>query len=1054
MAARKLNSISAKVFNLKKGEEKVVALLTCYSFFMGIAYAYFYTASTSLFIGKFEIGMLPYAYMGQGVVNYFVWLLFKRLQKYMSFSKVFVAGGIFLFVSVVVLSLEYIYNESKFSAYALFVWYNIFLLLNGIGFWGIAAKIFNLSQAKRLFGLIGSGEILARVISFLSVPLLLKSIKTADLFYLSIGGLVICLVLMPIITRYLKGQINVAKPNLSVDAQHGKNSESIFKNRYFLFIFILALFPLFATFYVDFIFLGQVKIQFVNAKVISGLISVFMGSMSVAEFILKTFVSGRVMTKYGLLLSLLLLPVLLAFSTTLAAVLGTFYGTVGLFFSFIILSRLFVRVVRTLFFDPSFQILYQPVPIEYRLGLQSKVEGVSKSIGFIFAGGMLLLLARAKFLNVVMYNYIFLVIIAAWIWVSYQLFHEYKHLLKSAVAKLTAYVVNDDKTGSLAISQYLGMIDTHNVKKTAAALNLLQKIAPSAFNLILLRLLPKSQGSLHNIILDKLEQDNITIAVPVLEFCLKNDNPTGMTSRYAELKTYLVQQQRADYKIVLQQARSPMAAERLSVAHLMAFYQNYNGYKILNELLHDDVITVRNAALMASGNIKKRELWPLMIKGLLNDETAYAAIHAIKHVGEPLLPYLDALLNRVDLSKNSYIRVVKTIAAINSSKVEPLLIAHLNLVEADIRNNIFTALHNRHYHFPANEHQMLKEYIENEIETIAWISAAILDIEIEAGAAELRKSLELELRFKIGLTFKLLSMMYDANVIRFFINSFESSSPEERAYAMEVLDMTVPADIKKLFMPLLNDLSNAELVQAYDDSYNQQRLAVKDRLIDIVNKDYTKINYWTKAMAVNLLTTFAGSDEVLQAQMLSHNKLYCETVLWQLYNSNPYLIDVVTQRLNTADRDRVLERTKRFKNINVKRYLLTDLVSLFKQNVFFKSLPMFELMNLCEIARQQYLAQGEGANLTHEHDTEALYFVMKGQLRITDDYGEHHLESSDFYWFVAQGATWSLNIQAVFDTAYVKISASAMYELLAGYDNRIKKMIKVLTVIADKEAVL
>ena len=122
-----LNAISTRVFNLKKGEEKVVMLLTAYSFFMGLAYAYFYTASTSLFVGKFEIAMLPYAYMAQGAVSYVVWLLFKRLQKYISFSKVFIAGGVFLLLSVVGLSIAYLFHESRYAAFALFVWYNIFV---------------------------------------------------------------------------------------------------------------------------------------------------------------------------------------------------------------------------------------------------------------------------------------------------------------------------------------------------------------------------------------------------------------------------------------------------------------------------------------------------------------------------------------------------------------------------------------------------------------------------------------------------------------------------------------------------------------------------------------------------------------------------------------------------------------------------------------------------------------------------------------------------------------------------------------------------------------
>lgn len=1051
-----LNTITTKVFHLKKGEEKVVMLLTAYSFFMGLAYAYFYTASTSLFIGKFEIAMLPYAYMAQGAVSYVVWLLFKRLQRYVSFSKLFIGGGIFLFVSVAGLSIEYLFNDSKGSAFALFVWYNIFLLLNGIGFWGIAAKIFNLSQAKRLFGLIGSGEILARVISFLSVPFLLKHIKTPDLFYLSLSGLVICLIIMPMITNYLKLHINNVKPKTGEEKAHDHTPEpsSIFKNKYFMLIFVLALFPLFATFYVDFIFLGQVKLQFVNAHVISGFISIFMGSMSVAEFILKTFVSGRVLTKHSLLFSLLLLPVLLAFSTLLAATLGTFYGTVGLFFSFIILSRLFVRVVRTLFFDPSFQILYQPIPVENRLALQSKVEGVSKSIGFIFAGGMLLLLAKAKFLNVVMYNYIFLIIIAVWIWVSYQLFHEYKHLLKSVISKLSGYKSDEEKKQAMAISRYMGMVDATNVHKTTIALNLLEKIAPSAYNLMVLRLLPKSSAKLQNVLLQKLEQGNITIAIPILDFCIKENKLNGMSARFAQTRHYLHSIQKTEYKTALALSRSDKAADRVGVAHLMAYYQNYNSYKILTELLQDEVSPVRNAALMASGNIKKRELWPWMVKSLTDDETAYSATQAIRHVGDSLLPYLAALLNRSDLSKNSYIRVVKTIAEIDSPKVEPVLIAHLNLVEPDIRNNIFTALYNRHYQFPVKEHHITKEYMEKEIATITWIAAAILDIEHTPDSAELHKSLTLELRYKIGLTFKLLSMMYDANVIRFFINSFENSSPESRAYAMEVFNMTVPADIKKLVMPLMSDLTNAELVQAYAVSYIQQKLTLKDRLIDIINKDYTKINYWTKAMAVNVLATLPNTDEVLVAQMLSHNKLYCETVLWKLHNSNDYLITAVTERLNATDRARVLERTKRFKNMYTKRYLLTDVIGKLKHNPFFKNLPMFELMNLCEIAKQQYLPQGGVSTLTNEHDTEALYFIMKGHLHITDQHGERELHDYQLYWFVQDGATDKLIFEAVTNTAWLRITASAMYELLAGNNTRIKKMINTLSTSTEKEAVL
>src|ERR1700761_1243394 len=94
------NAIFSRIFNLKKGEGKTVFLLTAYSFFAGLAYAYFYATSTTLFLAKFDIKILPFAYMGQGVVSYFVWLSLKRVQQKISFSRLFILSGLFLLVTV------------------------------------------------------------------------------------------------------------------------------------------------------------------------------------------------------------------------------------------------------------------------------------------------------------------------------------------------------------------------------------------------------------------------------------------------------------------------------------------------------------------------------------------------------------------------------------------------------------------------------------------------------------------------------------------------------------------------------------------------------------------------------------------------------------------------------------------------------------------------------------------------------------------------------------------------------------------------------------------
>jgi len=1042
-----LDTIYSKVFNLKKGEEKTVFLLTGYSFFMGLAYAYFYTTSVTLFLSKFDIKMLPYAYMAQGLVSYLVWLSYKRLEKYVIFSKMFVISGIFLLISVILLTSGYLLTENKWYAFMLIVWYNIFLLLNGISFWGIATKIFDLRQAKRLFGLIGSGEVFARVISFLSVPLLLTVFKTDQLLYFSILGLIAALILTPIIINNLSGRINIQKTAEVVEVVKVKSSNKglgrLMENKYFGLIFILALFPLFATFYIDFMFLGQIKLQYTNAKVISSFLSIFMGTMSVAEFILRTFVSGRLLTKYGILFGILVLPLTLALSTSLAAVYGSFYGAMGLFFSFIILSRLFIRMVRTLFFDPSFQILYQPIAIEDRLVLQSKVEGVSKSIGFILAGALLLLLAHAKFLNIVHYNYIFLAVLAVWIWISVKLYHEYRGSLKSVLANLISS--KSDRAGELAFASFSGFMASSGAYKTNIALNLTERTHPSLSGLLMLRLLPKAAPDIQTDILSRIAYKRISPAVRVIDFCLTNNPEQESATQFLQTKAVLLDKQGVEFKAIAALAQSANAAERLHAVRLMDYNENYNNYKLLIQLLQDDNIRVRNTALITCGRLRKRELWPYVIENLNNPHSAYAALIAIKEIGEPILNELVTFFNKDNIPKNTQIKLIKLFADMNGRQIIRLLKSKINLADDSIRKHIFSTLSSLQFQFSPAEQPLIKNYIEEDIDCLAWIVASILDIGNDEQGSLLKKGLELELAGKKDFVFLQLSMMYDQKTINYFIDGFEDASQESRAYALEVLDMIVPPHVKDLFLPLLTELNYDELLKAYDAHFTQERLPVKDRLIDIINKSYSKINIWNKACAMNLLATYDDTEKVLLANALNDSALLSETALWVLFNKNPQSVNEFLDRIKPADNLKVNAVLKYFPQISKSRLLLFDVINRLKQNSFFSELTEFELVPVAEWAKQVFVAAGTQFTVT-ENELEDLFFVLDGGCDIHTTNGLESMIAYEMYWYIQSGSNISeLSFTAKADTIILQINSNTMFELLAEHINLSKKIINVLS---------
>ena len=76
-----------KIFNLEKGEEKIVLLIIIYSFFMGAAIAYFVSSATSLFLSLFNRQILPVAFIASGLIVYLIGIVFSKLQKSLRFSK-------------------------------------------------------------------------------------------------------------------------------------------------------------------------------------------------------------------------------------------------------------------------------------------------------------------------------------------------------------------------------------------------------------------------------------------------------------------------------------------------------------------------------------------------------------------------------------------------------------------------------------------------------------------------------------------------------------------------------------------------------------------------------------------------------------------------------------------------------------------------------------------------------------------------------------------------------------------------------------------------------
>ncbi len=1040
------------LFNLKKGEENTVFLLFIYSFFIGIPYAFLYTTSTSLFLSNFQIKLIPFAYMGGGLISYILWLFYRRLEKKLRFSKLLLLGAIFLFISLSSLVFGYLITENKWFAFLLFIWINVFLFFTGVGFWGIASKVFDLRQGKRLFGLIGSGEILSKVISFFSIPFLLKFLVTEQLLYIVALGLFICICILVVIIkkhRDIFDEPSVGKQEIR-DQNHQPRKKGLFeilKNKYFAYIIILAIFPLFSTYFVDFIFLKQTKQQFVTQELVSSFLGIFFGFIAVTEFLLKSFISGRLITKYGMSFSLIVLPALLLLTTVIASLHGSFYGITTMFFSFVVLSKLFVRVLRTSFLDPSFQILYQPIPSGERLAFQSQVEGVPKSFGNILAGVVLLLFANIKALTVVHYNIIFIAIILLWLWISYKLYIQYKETLKDTLLRKESDDILDLIDGKLNFINLCELIETGPQKNFNLIYNIILQIEPRQSNAFLQMVMESAPDETKIKILKQIETRMVLPARKyILQYLEEYPNIPNKDSFYSAINT-LSAFDKEDFGKLSELTSSGDANERYLAALLMEYSGRFKIYQLLITLLQDEDPKVRKAALFSSGKLRKIELWPSIIQNLFIPTYSTQAISAIKMIGEPILAELDRYFDKINTTRDVKLKIISIYASIKGDKSLNLLRSRIRYPDESIRHQVFQALSKMEYRPKPLEISMIKEIIDEEIAITVWIFAAILDIQQQNNNSFLEEALQCELVQKKENVFLLLSMLYDSKVINFITEIFKTGGNESKAYAIEILDLTVSTEIKEVFLPLLEELTLEESLHFYQDKYPQQKMTIFERLKDIINKDYLKINRWTKACAILSLEEFRDNESILLSNLLNPDPFIMQNSATILSKHNPDRFNALYHKLDKAKATFIDKYTPHIKN-GLPEFLLSDMVNLAKKNSLFQSFPSPDIARMIENSTIINLEANEEV-IPVKVAPDSLFFVLSGVLSLYSNNQElRHIRENEYYWGIVSDNEEEIILRAEKVTTILIMSPELIFITMSNNSEYTQEVIEILSKIA------
>ncbi|MEI7981061.1 MAG: HEAT repeat domain-containing protein [Bacteroidota bacterium] len=910
-----------KILNIRDEELKPVLLLMVFSFFIGLSLSFYFTASNAIFLKHFSPKMIPVSFIASGIIICSAWYLFSRVDKKSSFSRQVTIKFLFVFLSVLAISIGVWAFDTAWLAFIMYTWVRIMVYITLVNFWGMAGKLFNIRQGKRIFGLISVGEVISIIIGYFSIPLILQFLKAPDLLFLASLSLFICLILVFIIFRSFKDQLQAVKIP-SVPVNNGVQSEwnywNLLKKPYFLVISLMALLPIFGYLFVDFLFLAQTKREFANnPETIARFFGIFLGFVAIVELIFK-FVSGRFLNKYGLKPSLLSLPFILVFSILLAATLGTLYGTTGMFFAFIALARLFERSIRGAVYEPAFQLLYQPVPPEQRLPFQNQIEGIPKAFGTVITGVVILLLSSIPQFNLVYFNWVFIVVLGFWIWIALKMYDEYRNMLKSKLVGLKL----ENRRALDQIAPFISQsLSSAGDDKFQSLYSFYEKVEPAGIDHLLEKAFNDSTPANQLAILNKIRDKQYVPALGFIENqCDQNESPM-LRETLEETRRTLRETEDLPFEYLVSQAHDKDAETRLRAALLLGFSGRYNTYKLLITLLKDPDPGVKKAALISSGRIKRYELWQYIIENLISPEFSNVAGVAVRIIGEPILSDLDRFFDKIADHKQTQQHIIEIIEAIGGEKSVRVLREKINYPDKNIRFKVLISLSNLEYHASVSEIPLIRLAIEESVETMVWLMASISDVAGIPGSVNLRQALLVEIEEKKEEVFLLLSLIYDPRTIRHIREHIESPDTNAKIYALEISDMMISEEIKELFFPIFEDITIHERLNRFSIRFPQEKLTFEERLIDIINKDYTKINKWTKACSIAILGEQAlpSSDtitEILAANIVNPDPMLSELAAFILYEQHRTFFDGIISRLEKKDAVRSAALINRLKTLS------------------------------------------------------------------------------------------------------------------------------------------
>ncbi len=886
-----LSKILEAVLPVRRGERQLTLALFFHSLFAVGAFLTGRTVRDALFLANMDKSQLSWMYVASAIAVTITGLAYgplaSRVRRHtMALGSATLFGALF----VVIWLLER--THQKWVYPALYVYVEVMGALVLVQFWTLANELFNAREAKRLYGLIGAGGTMANIVIGLLSARIATQFGTPAL-------LIMCAVLLAATAIASFGAGRAGRQRLFAKAATGKQTAKrtggaarVMQSSHLRAVAALSAVTFLTTTLVDF----QFKVIASNAyqgPALAAYFGYFSAVVGGLALVLQLFGTSRLLNRAGVIGSLAVLPISLALGN----------------FALIIVPALWAASMAkgadTLFRysinDATTQILYLPVPAQARASAKAFIDSVIKPVA-IGVGGLSLAAYRA-WGGGDPYRLAWLSLVLCGVWVSVVVGLRSKYIKslqenvknKKLDLESARYKVLDASTNKV-LERALSSSDTREVFNALALLPHLENVEldhkveplldhkePGVRKAALEYYSRRQAMRFANPVFKRFEDPDPGVRAAAIDaFCaigqdkavrsvrayLNDPDPrirsaaiTGMI-RYGGLDGVLVA---AEALKALIEHKDP--AMREHSARVLGAIGVKNFYQPVLQLMSDADVRVRREAINAASILKAQEFVIPLIYRTQDIETLREAVHALTAYGEAIVPTLAKVLSNAHELPSIRLAIARVLGRLASPESVELISKHLDERDEELRARLYRSLaravRGRRLVLKdtaavtaALDRELRQAYATLHQAELLGLSAGPSPDTPRSGDVAAKALLASALTEKVAQIerriFLLLAVIYpdaDMELIHAGMQDATGDGARRRANAVELLDNLLERDLKKRFLPLLEEQPRTERLKHVAEIYPQAPKPAQAVLAELLKDDTA----WVRACATWVL---------------------------------------------------------------------------------------------------------------------------------------------------------------------------------------------------------